>query len=106
MENKRFAVGVRIEHLQTSINRFMLKDAWQDPRLIPARYQLTHTASNGKGVYTFCMCPGGYVIPSSSEVGKTVINGMSYAARDGVNANSALLVQVDENDYGSSFLMD
>ena len=100
MENKRFAVGVRIEHLQTSINRFMLKDAWQDPRLIPARYQLTHTASNGKGVYTFCMCPGGYVIPSSSEVGKTVINGMSYAARDGVNANSALLVQVDENDYG------
>ena len=78
----------------------MLKEYATDPRLIPARYQLTYTASNRKGVYSFCMCPGGYVIPCSSQKGKLVINGMSYASRDGVNANSALLVQVNESDYG------
>ena len=100
MINKRFAVGVRIEHLQSYINEAMLKEACHDKRLIPARYQVTHRASNQKGVYSFCMCPGGYVIPSSSEKGRTVINGMSYAARSGKNANSALLVQVDETDYG------
>ena len=101
MENKPFAIGVRIEHKQEYINKAMLKEYANDIRLIPARYQLTHTASNAKGVYTFCMCPGGYVIPSSSSKDKLVINGMSYASRDGENANSALLVQVNENDYGS-----
>lgn len=102
MENKRFAVGVRIEHKQEYINSAMLKERALDPRLIPARYQLTYTASNKKGVYTFCMCPGGYVIPSSSEPRRTVINGMSYASRSGVNANSGLLVQVDASDYGTA----
>ena len=101
MENKPYAIGVRIEHKQEYINRAMLKDYATDPRLIPARYQLTHTASNNKGVYTFCMCPGGYVIPSSSSKEKLVINGMSYASRSGENANSALLVQVNEEDYGN-----
>ncbi|MDD7282261.1 NAD(P)/FAD-dependent oxidoreductase [Floccifex sp.] len=101
MENKPFAIGVRIEHKQQFINEAMLKEYANDPRLIPARYQLTHTASNNKGVYTFCMCPGGYVIPCSSSKNKLVINGMSYASRDGVNANSALLVQVNESDYGT-----
>lgn len=100
LENKPFAVGVRIEHTQKYINEAMLKEACEDPRLIPARYQLTHMASNKKGVYTFCMCPGGYVVSSSSKQGQLVINGMSYAARDGINANSALLVQVNESDYG------
>lgn len=100
MTNKRFAVGVRIEHTQEYINKAMLKEYATDSRLIPARYKLTYMASNQKGVYTFCMCPGGYVICSSSEPEHLVINGMSYAARDGVNANSALLVQVDESDYG------
>ena len=102
LSNKRFAVGVRIEHLQNYINEAMLKEACMDDRLIPARYQLCHTAQNGKGVYTFCMCPGGYVIPASSEKEKLVINGMSYASRSGENANSALLIQVDESDYGSN----
>ena len=100
MSNKPFAVGVRIEHTQDYINQAMLHESWQDERLIPARYQLTHTARNGKGVYTFCMCPGGYVIASSSEKEQLVVNGMSYAARDGKNANSALLVQINESDYG------
>lgn len=102
--NKPFAVGVRIEHKQAFINQRMLKEAWQDERFIPARYQVTHTASNQKGVYSFCMCPGGYVVPSSSYPERLVINGMSYQARDGENANSALLVQVNENDYGTHHL--
>lgn len=100
LTNKRYAVGVRIEHRQSYINQAMLKEASDDPRLIPARYQLCHTSQNGKGVYSFCMCPGGYVIPASSEKEKLVINGMSYASRSGENANSALLVQTDESDYG------
>ncbi len=101
LENKRYAVGVRIEHTQEFIDQAMLGDYAHDPRLIPARYQLTHVASNQKGVYSFCMCPGGYVINSSSEPGHLVINGMSYAARNAENANSALLVQVDQSDYGN-----
>ncbi len=101
IENKRYAIGVRIEHTQDFINKAMLKEAASDPRLCPARYQLTHQASNQKGVYTFCMCPGGYVICCSSEPERLVVNGMSYAARSGRNANSALLVQVDESDYGT-----
>ena len=104
IENKAFAVGVRIEHRQSYINEAMLKEYSQDERFIPARYQVTHTATNKKGVYSFCMCPGGYVIPASSSAGKLVVNGMSYAARDNHNANSALLVQVNEKDYGKDIL--
>lgn len=100
MEPKPFAIGVRIEHPQTLINQAMLKDQAENPKLIPARYQLSHTAANGRGVYSFCMCPGGYVIPSSSDEGTVVVNGMSYAARAGKNANAALLVQVKEGDFG------
>lgn len=100
IENKPFAVGVRIEHKQEYINQAMLHEYAKDERLIPARYQLTYTASNKKGVYTFCMCPGGYVIPSSCQKEQLVVNGMSYASRNGENANSALLVQVNESDYG------
>jgi hypothetical protein len=101
MENKPFQVGVRIEHDQTFIDKAMLHDLWQDKHLTPARYALTHMASNGKGVWTFCMCPGGYVIDSSSVPGQMVVNGMSYADRAGSHANSALLVQVNEDDYGT-----
>ena len=101
MENKPFAIGVRIEHTQEYINRAMLKEYCHDERLIPARYQLTYTASNEKGVYTFCMCPGGYVVNSSSRQNQLVVNGMSYASRSGKNANSALLVQINESDYGN-----
>lgn len=100
MEFKNFAAGVRIEHLQTFINEAMLKERAHDPALIPARYQLTHTAKTGKGVYTFCMCPGGLVIPASSTPETVVVNGMSYSTRDKVNANAALLVQIDPADTG------
>ena len=102
MENKPYAIGVRIEHKQEYINEAMLHEYAKDKRLIPARYQLTYTASNKKGVYTFCMCPGGYVIPSSAQKEQLVINGMSYASRSGENANSALLVQVNAADYGNA----
>lgn len=100
IENKPFAVGVRIEHKQSFIDQSILHEMAQDPRFCPARYQLSMTAQNQKGVYSFCMCPGGYVIPSSSSQGQLVINGMSYADRAGENANSALLVQVNASDYG------
>ena len=59
-----------------------------------AAYKLTHTSSNGRGVYTFCMCPGGYVVNASSEKGGCVVNGMSYHGRDSANANSAVVVTV------------
>lgn len=101
MVSKPFQVGVRIEHPQRFINEAMLHDFSTDPRLIPARYTLTAMSDNGKGIYTFCMCPGGYVIASSAQSGQLVVNGMSYADRGGANANSALLVQVNESDYGS-----
>lgn len=101
MQSKPFAVGVRIEHLQSFINQAMLKEFAEDPDLTPARYQLSAKAKNGKGVYSFCMCPGGYVIAASSSKNQLVVNGMSYADRAGENANSALLVQVNEEDYGS-----
>lgn len=100
MESKPFAVGVRIEHEQAFINQAMLKERAADPALLPARYQLTDTVSTGKGVYSFCMCPGGYVIAASSEPHTVVVNGMSYSDRAGENANAALLVQVDAGDTG------
>lgn len=100
MEPKKFAAGVRIEHAQSYINKAMLKDRWMDPSLVPARYQLSYTASTGKGVYSFCMCPGGLVIPASSEPETVVVNGMSYSDRALPNANAALLVQVGPEDTG------
>lgn len=92
---KPYAIGVRIEHLQSFINKAMLKDSCNNPMLTPARYQLTHTASTNRGVYSFCMCPGGFVIAANTEPETIVVNGMSYSDRGGENANSALLVQVE-----------
>ena len=66
-----------------------------------AEYKLTHQTKDGKGIYTFCMCPGGLVVPSASEEGMVVVNGMSEYERDKINANSALLVTVNETDFGS-----
>ena len=100
IEAKGIAVGVRLEHPSHLIDQIQYHSKEGRGKYLPAAEYSFVTQVEGRGVYSFCMCPGGYVIPSSSEVGKTVINGMSYAARDGVNANSALLVQVDENDYG------
>ena len=102
--NKPFAVGVRIEHLQAYIDQRQYRMIPDHSSLPPAEYRLTYNASNHKGVYSFCMCPGGYVVAGESEKETIVTNGMSYAKRDGINANSALVVQVDDKDYGEELL--
>ena len=101
LEAKPFAVGVRIEHPQALIDRDQYKEFAGHPRLGAASYRLTHKASSGRGVYTFCMCPGGVVVPSASDSGHLVTNGMSYHARDGQVANSALIVSVTPEDFDS-----
>lgn len=101
VEAKAFAIGARIEHPQSIINAAQYKTFVDHPQLPPAEYRLVHTASNGRGVYTFCMCPGGYVVPSTSMQGGVVVNGMSNHARDGRNANSAILVQIHPSDFRS-----
>ena len=92
MEPKPFAMGVRIEQKQEKIN--LAQYGKQDVHLPPADYKLVQHLENGT-VYTFCMCPGGYVVAAASEKGRTVTNGMSYADRNGENANAALLVTVN-----------
>ncbi len=98
MEAKPFAVGLRIQHPQESINYSQYGTAHHDV-LGAADYKLTHKSSGGRGVYTFCMCPGGYVVNASSEADMLAVNGMSYHDRAGTNANSALIVTVSPNDF-------
>lgn len=100
MEAKAFAVGVRVEHPQRLIDENMYG---RDNRgnLPAASYKLTEKLGNGRGVYTFCMCPGGYVVNASSEPGCLAVNGMSYHGRAGENANSAVIVTVTPQDYGT-----
>ncbi|NCA67416.1 MAG: hypothetical protein EOM87_05075 [Clostridia bacterium] len=99
MEAKAFAVGMRIEHLQKDIDRAMYGESAGHPALGSADYKLVKHTGYG-GVYSFCMCPGGYVIASSSENGTVVTNGMSNNKRDGINANSAILAGVTPKDFG------
>ncbi|MCM1568914.1 MAG: FAD-dependent oxidoreductase [Roseburia sp.] len=101
MEAKAFAVGFRVEHPQEMINRAQYGMA-QPGFLGAAPYKLAAQASNGRSVYSFCMCPGGYVVNASSQEGYLAVNGMSYSGRDGRNANSAIIVSVDPKDYGSA----
>lgn len=112
MEAKAFAVGLRVEHPQSMINEsqygkpetgeMAFREAMPErDRLGAASYKVTAKASNGRGVYSFCMCPGGYVVNASSEPGRTAVNGMSYSGRDGSNANSAIIVSVAPEDFGS-----
>ena len=100
---KPFSVGARIEHLQTDINRALYGKYAEHPALPPAEYQLSYHEGE-RGVYTFCMCPGGYVVASASEPGTVVTNGMSYFDRAGKNANSAVLVSVNPEDFGGGQL--
>ena len=95
---KPFAIGVRIEHLQSDINNARYGKGYSSD-LPPAEYKLATHLENGRGVYTFCMCPGGKVVNSASEDGTYVTNGMSYESRNEANANSALLVGVTEKDF-------
>lgn len=98
MEAKSFSVGVRIEHLQEDIDRALYGDFAGHPKLGKGEYHLSDTTS-GRGVYTFCMCPGGQVVAAASEEGGVVVNGMSVYARDGKNANSAVAVSVRPTDF-------
>ena len=100
MEAKPFAVGFRVEHPQELINQSQYGQSKVE-ELGNAPYKVTATAENGRGVYSFCMCPGGYVVNASSEEGRLAVNGMSYSGRDGKNANSAIIVSVSPRDYGS-----
>jgi len=100
MERKAFAVGLRIEHPQEMISESQFGKLWRHPALPAADYKLAARTADGRGVYSFCMCPGGAVVNSSSERGGVVCNGMSDFARDGRNANSALVVAVGPDDYG------
>lgn len=97
---KPFSIGVRIEHHQSLINRSQYGQFAGHKRLGAADYKLSAHFDSGRSAYTFCMCPGGVVVAASSEEGMIVTNGMSYYARDRENANSALLVGVNPEDYG------
>jgi len=98
LEQKEFAVGVRVEHLQKNIGLAQYGESY---RLLPAAdYKLVSHAGE-RAAFTFCMCPGGVVIPSASEKGGVAVNGMSNYLRDGANANSALIAQVKKEDFGS-----
>lgn len=101
MEAKEFAAGFRVEHRQSMINlsQYGRKDVGE---LQAAPYKVTAKAKNGRGVYSFCMCPGGYVVNASSEEGRLAINGMSYSGRNGDNANSAIIVSVKKSDFPST----
>jgi len=101
MIQKPFSIGLRIEHPQEIINRAQYGDYAGTPGLEAADYKLSYHAKNGRGAYTFCMCPGGYVVAAASEEGCLVTNGMSEYKRDGTNANSALLVSVTPADFQS-----
>ncbi|MCL2674660.1 MAG: FAD-dependent monooxygenase [Defluviitaleaceae bacterium] len=98
---KAFSVGVRIEHSQQFINESQYGKFAGDPALGSASYKLSHRLANGRGVYTFCMCPGGTVVGAASEHSGVVTNGMSRYARALANANSALLVSVTPQDFAA-----
>lgn len=100
MCQKAFAVGLRIEHPQKMINLALYGEE-ENPHLGAAPYKLTAQTSNGRGAYTFCMCPGGYVVNASSEEQMLAVNGMSYQKRDSDNANSAVIVTVSPKDFSS-----
>ena len=103
MVAKSFAVGVRVEHPQKLIGE---NQYGKYASCLPAAsYKLTHQASTGRGVYSFCMCPGGVVVNASSEEGHIAVNGMSYNSRDGQNANSAIIVTVNPKDFDTDDIM-
>lgn len=102
IEQKPFSVGVRIEHVQKSVDAAQYGRFAGHPALGAADYKLAAHFDNGRSAYTFCMCPGGMVVAAASEPGRVVTNGMSEFARDGKNANAALLVGVEPRDFGSA----
>ena len=101
MEQKPFSVGARIEHLQKNTDKAQYGEFAGKGHLGAADYKLSEHLENGRGVYTFCMCPGGMVVGAASEENTVVTNGMSEFARDRTNSNAALLVGVNPSDFGS-----
>lgn len=101
MKSKDFAMGVRVEHPAKWINQAMYGEGKASELLSTAPYKLTHQTEDGRGVYSFCMCPGGYVVNASSEQEHTAVNGMSYSGRNGENSNSAIVVSVRQSDFES-----
>lgn len=102
MEAKAFAVGFRVEHPQSMINKSQLAIAdLEGTGIKAADYKLTAKTSTNRGVYSFCMCPGGYVVNAASEKGGLTVNGMSYSGRNGKNANSAIIISVTPDDFPS-----
>ncbi len=101
MQCKPFAVGLRVLHPQEMIDHAMYGERNLYDHLPPASYKLTHRCDSGKSVYSFCMCPGGYVINASSHLSYTAVNGMSYSGRAGEYANSGIIMGVDTADFGS-----
>ena len=102
IEPKPFSIGFRIEHPQTVIDQCRLGSQAGHPVLGAADYQLVHHCSNGRSVYSFCMCPGGQVVAATSEIGRVVTNGMSQYERSGKNANSGIVVGITPEDYPGS----
>ena len=100
MEQKPFSMGVRIEHKQELINKIQYKDAYKNKNLPAATYKMA-VHLDSRDVYTFCMCPGGMVVPSMDSNNTVVVNGMSFKSRDLENSNAALLVNVNTSDYNS-----
>ncbi|MCQ2417895.1 MAG: FAD-dependent monooxygenase [Oscillospiraceae bacterium] len=105
MEQKAFSLGVRIEHLQRDMNRICYGSAAEHPALGAASYQVAAHLPDGRGIYSFCMCPGGVVQAAASEAETVVTNGMSCFARDAENANSAILVGITPEDFGSDEIL-
>lgn len=99
MEQKAFSIGVRIEHMQRDVDKAQFGSEYLNKKITPADYKFAVRSNNGRGVYTFCMCPGGVVVPAASQKGCIVTNGMSEYRRDKPNANSALLVSVFPQDF-------
>ena len=99
-KTKNFEIGLRIEHPKELIDKNQYGD---NCKLLPAAdYKLTYQTKSGRGVYSFCMCPGGFVVNASSEEGHIAINGMSNYKRDERNSNSALVVTISKEDFGSN----
>lgn len=101
MESKNFAVGFRVEHPQKMINDVLY--GIQEQNMPASPYKVTSNFPNGRGVYSFCMCPGGYIVNSSSEENMLVVNGMSYSGRNSTTANSAIIISVDQKDFMNPF---
>ena len=97
IKNKPFAMGIRIEHPQGLIDQIQYSCPERGPYLPPASYKLV-TQTNNRGVYSFCMCPGGFIVPAATNSGEIVVNGMSPSKRDSVFSNSGIVVEIKEED--------